>query len=260
MNGGRSPKRQSVVAAVVVIVAAVLIVGAAGAGAASAQEDDGLIGEADVPDAVGVGESFTVRAADLGDDVVDACWRFDEEDECRAAETTTSFSEPGAHTATLILSDDDGNTNAITRRIVATPAPDASLEAPDSAVVDETVTLDASASTDDYEATYLWDVTGDGEIDSETDDPTVAHAYSRTGEYEITVTVVDAADQADEAVVNVAVQTDDSGSTDAATDGSTDTDGEEGTVGESDGLPGFGFAVAIVGVLASCALLIRRRA
>jgi PKD repeat protein len=56
----------------------------------------------------------------------------------------------------------------------------------------ETVTLDASASSDDGSiASYEWDFDGDGSGDQTTTGPTVTHAFAAAGTYDVGLTVTD---------------------------------------------------------------------
>lgn len=59
----------------------------------------------------------------------------------------------------------------------------------------EELTFDASESSTIEEEIieYRWDFTGDGTVDSTTDDPVITHTYSDPGEYEVTLEVEDSA-------------------------------------------------------------------
>jgi PGF-CTERM protein len=93
--------------------------------------------------------------------------------------------------------------------------PKAALTAsPNPAANDESVTLNASNSTDNKGGTgiaeYRWDVDGDGTIDeTTTDNATISHTYTSTGSYDASVTVVDGNGNAD--VANVTVEVTESG-------------------------------------------------
>jgi PKD repeat protein len=87
-------------------------------------------------------------------------------------------------------------------------APSAVLDyAPSNPTAGESVSFDASGSTDadGAIATYEWDFDGDGTVDATTADPRVTHAYAATGEYDATVTVSDGAGATDAATRTVAV-------------------------------------------------------
>lgn len=92
----------------------------------------------------------------------------------------------------------------------ANSAPIAALEAdPLSGDAPLQVTFDASASSDpdqnDLIVRYYWDFEGDGEIDSITFDPTVAHMYSSAGLFNATVFAEDAASERSSASVEISV-------------------------------------------------------
>ncbi len=163
---------------------------------------------AEVPTAVTPGEPFTVDATaiDERDDVTEVCWRFDEDDACHDAAATHTFEEVGSHTATLIVTDEDGERSATTHLIVATTAPTATLDAPESVETGTEFQLDAGDSTDDHGIErYEWDLTGDGTTDRTTTEPTVAHAFETAGTHELAVTTVDAAEQRDTATATIDV-------------------------------------------------------
>jgi len=86
-------------------------------------------------------------------------------------------------------------------------APSAALDAPESSLVNESVTLDASGSTGDGDITeYRWDFEGDGTVDATTPTATVTHSYPVAGDYEPTVTVVDASNRTDEATATLSIE------------------------------------------------------
>ena len=95
------------------------------------------------------------------------------------------------------------------------PTADLSVES-NTVKVNETVTFDASASSDDANVTkYLWDFDSDDEIDrNTTDNATIGHVYRSPGTYEVTVTVVDESGQTDTASATVVVEERQTGDTD----------------------------------------------
>jgi PGF-pre-PGF domain-containing protein/PGF-CTERM protein len=87
-------------------------------------------------------------------------------------------------------------------------APEADLNAsPQDVTVGETVTFDASNSTDaDGDiAEYRWDFDGDGQVDRSTTEATTEFAYDAADEYTAAVTVVDSEDRTDTATATVSV-------------------------------------------------------
>nr|WP_240147494.1 PKD domain-containing protein [Halorussus sp. JP-T4] len=95
------------------------------------------------------------------------------------------------------------------------PTADLSVES-NTVKVDETVTFDASGSSDDASVTeYRWDFDTDDEIDrTTTDNATIGHVYRSPGTYEVTVTVVDESGQTDTASTTVVVEQRETGDTD----------------------------------------------
>ncbi|WP_435178703.1 PKD domain-containing protein [Halorussus sp. AFM4] len=135
---------------------------------------------------------------------------------------------PGRHTFTANWTPESNESNLVwktdfsnfgyTPSTATSPTPDqiAAGEMPPTAElsvgsntvnVNETVTFDASNSSDDANvAKYLWDFDSDDEIDrNTTDSATIGHVYRSPGTYEVTVTVVDESGQTDTASETVVV-------------------------------------------------------
>ncbi|MFC7212590.1 PEGA domain-containing protein [Saliphagus sp. GCM10025334] len=98
--------------------------------------------------------------------------------------------EPEELTATVTA----GETENVSVELEPEPVepPEADLEAePDEAAIGEEVLLDASGTEDpnDLDLIYHWDITGDGEIDIETVEPTVGWEFEEAGEYIVSVEV-----------------------------------------------------------------------
>ncbi len=83
--------------------------------------------------------------------------------------------------------------------------PRASISPVSDPVVTDSMTLNASETTGTNISTYRWDLTGDGEIDTETDEPTVSHAFSETGVTRVTLSVTDDANRTHWTVLPVTV-------------------------------------------------------
>ncbi|MUV90972.1 PKD domain-containing protein, partial [Halapricum sp. CBA1109] len=137
----------------------------------------------------------------------------------RSADGTTAigpvpahaYDSPGAYTATLTVADAAGNTATDTVSVVVQPAgdttPPTAEAGPNVTVsVGDSVTLDASGSTDDQAILgYQW-AFGDG---STATGETVTHTYDSPGTYTATVTVADPARNTDTDSVTVTVVGDD---------------------------------------------------
>jgi PKD repeat protein len=199
---------------VVLLIVAGLTIGTAPAASQSAAESidiEDVLEETEVPTAVAPGEPFTVDATaiDERDDVAAVCWRFNEADACHDAAATYAFEEVGPHTATLIVTDEDGERSSATALIVTTTAPTAALDVPETVEAGTEFRLDAGDSTDDHGIErYEWDLNGDGTVDETTTSPTVTHAFETAGAHELTVTTVDAAEQRDTATATIDVAED----------------------------------------------------
>ncbi|WP_162224325.1 outer membrane protein assembly factor BamB family protein [Halorussus salinus] len=118
-------------------------------------------------------------------------------DEYPAGESTEfgsleQFTAPIVSEGTLYVGSEDGNLWAVGDRASSgsppTPAFDRSPKSPE---VDQSVTFDASASSDPDGtiATYEWDFDGDGSF--EVRGETTSHTFESTGEYAVTLRVTD---------------------------------------------------------------------
>jgi PGF-CTERM protein len=137
--------------------------------------------------------------------------------------------------------------------VTAVGEPTAEIAAPDSATVNESLTLDGTDSADQYGTieSYEWTVAGEtqtGETTSIT--PTTAGELTvelmvtnDAGRTATTTTTIDVSPSADSAA----------GDSD---DGTSGTDGDGGTT--DDGIPGFGAVVALVALIAAALLATRR--
>lgn len=203
-------------AATLLVVGLAIAVGPAIAGAATeavqtTQAHEQLDTEANVelPDVVAPGETFTADASALETrgDVTAVCWRFDEGETCHDAVATHAFDEVGSHTATLIITNADGEIESSTVLIAVTEEPTATLTVSDRVEAGAEVELDASDSTDDRGIDrFKWDLTGDGTVDKTTDAPTITHVFEDATDVEVSVTAVDMAGQTDTASASINVQ------------------------------------------------------
>ena len=178
---------------------------------ATVSVSEALNARADVPSGVEVNETFTADGSNSSGDVESYEWDFGDGTQRTGAVVEHSYEETGTYTVTLTVADGSGNEDAATAEVTVTEPdetpPDASLSAsPENATLGETVTFDAGDSTDDGTITeYRWDFDGDGEVDRTTTEATTRSSYDSTGEYDATVTVVDAGGNEDSATATVTV-------------------------------------------------------
>ncbi|OTF01986.1 PKD domain-containing protein, partial [Halorubrum sp. SD683] len=154
-----------------------------------------------VPDVATVNESIVLDASGSTDEGTITSYQWDvdgdgtAEVETREPTLEHTYTEIGTVAPAVAVTDDDGQTDAATATVSVRPPdrpPNASLDAPANATVGEPATFDASNSTDDRGIdAYRWDFDGDGEVEDETAEPTVAYEYETGGTFDATVTVVD---------------------------------------------------------------------
>ncbi|KAB1184780.1 MULTISPECIES: PKD domain-containing protein [Haloferax] len=120
-------------------------------------------------------------------------------DDARDGQTATvSFSSGGTYTVGLQVTDNGGKTRTLTKQItVDNPAPEPSFTySPSSPNPDNTISLDASASTDEDGTItdYEWDTNGDGWYgysDDARDGQTATTSFSTGGVYTVGLKVTD---------------------------------------------------------------------
>ncbi|MDH5020870.1 PKD domain-containing protein [Halobacterium rubrum] len=169
-----------------------------------------------------VGESVAFDASGSSDDfgVAEYQWDFDGDgavDATTAADQPTatySFDATGNYTANVTVVDDGGNTaNASAALTVVEPnsPPTAALSVPSSATVDESVTFDASNSSDDDAVVeYRWRVTDENEtavLNETTTGPSTTYSFDDAGTYDVSLVVTDDAGATDEATASIEVET-----------------------------------------------------
>ena len=170
-----------------------------------------LNASADVPSGVQVNETFTADGSNSSGNVESYAWDFGDTTQKSGAVVDHAYDETGTYTVTLTVTDGSGNEDTTTEKVTVTEPdntpPNASLTpTPENAALGETVSFDASNSTDDGTITeYRWDFDGDGEVDRTTESATTEASYGSTGEYEAAVTVVDTGGNEDMATANVTV-------------------------------------------------------
>ncbi|WP_435181869.1 PKD domain-containing protein [Halorussus sp. AFM4] len=190
-----------------------------------------------VPSEVSVSGSLEVSAtASDSSRPLDYVWRFRQggNTETRSGRTASySFDGVGNASVKLTVRDAAGRTNETAwRGVTVTARPDAALSAPGEATAGESVTLDASESSDEGGeiAEYRWDFDGDGRVDRNGSDPTVSHTYESSGTYEPTVTAVDDDGQTASASASIAV-----GERDTPQSGDGDSSGNRKALSDSGG-------------------------
>ena len=103
--------------------------------------------------------------------------------------------ENGTYLVAVKVTDDEGKSGlAVDTVTVENRLPAAAFTwSPTTAKKKKPVTFDASGSSDPDGtiARYLWDFDGNGSVDRESQNPTVSHSFSTTGNFPVTLTVVD---------------------------------------------------------------------
>ena len=155
------------------------------------------------PDPAEPGQSVTLDAAGSSDpdgSIVEYRWDVDGDgtvDTTTGSPTTsTSFGQAGDHDVGVTVVDGDGATDTATTTVTvqANQAPSAALTgSPSTAEAGESVSLDASGSTDSDGsiAEYRWDLDDDGTVEQTTSSPTASTSFGQSGDYDLAVTVVD---------------------------------------------------------------------
>jgi len=140
-------------------------------------------------------------------ELTDFSWDFGNDEAGTGAIASVDYTAAGEYTVALTVTDSAGQTSVTTQTITVSepdPAPIALFTAtPTSGVVPLTVDLDASASTDNGELTgFSWDFGNDEAGTGET----TSVEYTTAGEYTVTLTVTDSANQIASQTVNISVE------------------------------------------------------
>ena len=160
---------------------------------------------------VGETVAFDGTASADNDGIVSYEWAFGDGATTAGPTPAHAYDSPGTYTATLTVADAAGNTDTDAVTVFVRPTPDTTpptAEAGPNVTVSvgDSVTLDASGSTDDQGLLgYQWTL-GDG---SSATGQTVTHTYDSAGTYTATVTVADASRNTDTDSVTVTVVEDD---------------------------------------------------
>ncbi|WP_224484392.1 PKD domain-containing protein [Robertkochia aurantiaca] len=172
--------------------------------------------------------SFDASASTDDGSIVNYAWDFGDGNTANGITTSHTYQSAGTFTATLTVTDDQGNSTAEAVTITATDfsssPPTASFTAnPVNGPAPLNVDFDASASTDDGSiVSYAWDF-GDGNTSSGT---TSVHTYQTAGTYEALLTVTDDEGQSSQSSVTITVASPDGDAVTSLTlvDADSDTD------------------------------------
>jgi PKD repeat protein len=162
-------------------------------------------------------------------------WDFGDGETSSRKDPTHTFEDKGTHRVTLMVEDDDGNTDTVTQSVtIKNLPPTAEFTASVTMVQigDEIRFTDASTDPEKHQLRYSWEF-GDGAT-SEANNP--SHIYDEAGSFSVTLTV-----------------TDDEGETDTASESVR----VEGVPAGERGIPGFPIASVAIGALLGAFILSR---
>ena len=134
-----------------------------------------------------------------GGTIVSYFWTFGDGTNGTGMIVNHTYTATGDYTATLTITDSEDLTDIAQATFTVRGYPVAFFEYnPKLPLVDETVTFDASASTEDGGTimNYTWDF-GDGSLPVTETDPITTHVYTAFGTYNVTLTIVDSEDLTD---------------------------------------------------------------
>ncbi len=154
--------------------------------------------------------------------IVAYAWNFGDGNTSATANPAHAYAAAGTYNVSLTVTDDAGDsasdaTTASIEAIVVNAPPTADANGPYSGFVGDTIVFDGSASRDSDGAIvrYDWDF-GDGTTAADAG-PAPTHVYAATGQYTVTLTVIDDAGDTGRASASVAITE----RAAAATDGET---------------------------------------
>lgn len=154
-----------------------------------------------------VGESIRFNGSASSDNVGVAAYEWSIDGTNATGERVNrSFDSPGDKPVSLTVTDRSGKTDTVNRTVTIVPEDDpeaVATAAPEQVEAGAPVTLDGTASSDEYGelVAYEWDLDGDGEI--EETGPRIEWTYDDPGEQNATLTVTDNNGNAD--VTNLSV-------------------------------------------------------
>lgn len=149
------------------------------------------------PSSPDTGENINFDASGSSDpdgSITSYAWDFGDGNTGTGQMTTHSYSSSGTYTVTLTVTDDEGAADTFSDTItVSSNAPPAAnfTYSPTNPDTGETVSFDASSSSDSDGSisTYEWDFDGDGTTDATGE--TTSTTYADDGNYDVTLTVTD---------------------------------------------------------------------
>jgi len=130
-------------------------------------------------------------SSDADGSITSYSWDFGDGKTGAGATTTHKYSPPQSYTVTLLVTDDDGHSDSVSRTVsFSNQPPNASFSySPTNPEVGESITFDASGSSDPDGSVVSYEWTfGDG---TSATGETASHTYSSEGSYSATLTVTD---------------------------------------------------------------------
>jgi PGF-CTERM protein len=174
---------------------------------------------------------------DVEDSIRTFSWDLDGDGstEMTGQKVTHTYANPGTYTLEMEVTDSGGNTESATKTLTAKepntpPNPSISTETTTPST-DESVTFDASGSTDPDGTirSFSWEF-GDG---TQTNGAAVSHTYERPGAYDVKLLVVD--DGNDLASTDTTIQVQGEGETSSEAEQQTQQDETDGSSADGDG-------------------------
>ncbi len=181
------------------------------------------VADANGPYSALVGESITfdgTGSSDPDGTIVSYAWNFGDGNTGTGATPTHSYTAVGVYNVSLVVTDNDGNTDSATSTATISDIPQelpvADANGPYSALVGDSITFDGTGSSDPDGTivSYAWDF-GDGNTGS---GATPSHSYAAAGTYNVSLVV-----------------TDNDGNTDSATSTATISDPPQPPVADANG-------------------------
>lgn len=158
------------------------------------------------PDEVKIDETFYFvdKSSDEDGYIASWSWDFGDGKSSSRQDTDHQFSESGIYYVTLIVGDNDGNTDSITKPVTVVnlpPTADFSISTVKAKVGDEISFTDSSSDPEGKTLNYDWDF-DDGSSSSQKNPN---HEYSEAGTYEVELTVTDAAGISDSKSISIQI-------------------------------------------------------